>query len=165
MKEDFLVNGEQLLALDIRSASFSGSKQWRNYVAPVTEVRVLPSGPRHSCISENGVTTFDSQVFPVSEEGSHVLYRHTRLPLEIQVVYRRCNLRELCHCSVAVRAGPAVIIFDICTRGYMQVWAVGRNGDIIQQDDLPDGIKLLSLDEGRSYEVCNATVYNDTVGE
>ena len=158
-----MVNGEQLLALDIRSASFSGSKQWRNYVAPVTEVRVLPSGPRHSCISENGVTTFDSQVFPVSEEGSHVLYRHTRLPLEIQVVYRRCNLRELCHCSVAVRAGPAVIIFDICTRGYMQVWAVGRNGDIIQQDDLPDGIKLLSLDEGRSYEVCNGAQY--TVGE
>ena len=47
----------------------------------------------------------------------------------------------------------------------MQVWAVGRNGDIIHQNDLPDGIKLLSLDEGRSYEVCNATVYNDTVGE
>lgn len=131
----------------------------------MTEIRVLPSDPPKSCASDDGVTTFDGQNFPVSEEGSYVLYRHTRLPLEVQVAYRRCNLRELCHCSVAVRAGPVVIIFDICTRGYMQVWAVGRNGDIIRQNDLPDGIKLLSLDEGRSYEVSATLFHNDTVGD
>ena len=37
-----------------------------------------------------------------------------------QVFYRRCNLRELCHCAVAVRAGQLIVTFDICTRGYLQ---------------------------------------------
>ena len=83
-----------------------------------------------------------------------MLYRHKVLPYEVQVFYRRCNLRELCHCSVAVRVENLIILFDICSRGYMQVWVVGRNGDIFAQNDLPDGIKLLSLDEGRAYEVC-----------
>ena len=83
-----------------------------------------------------------------------MLYRHKVLPYEVQVFYRRCNLRELCHCSVAVRLENLIILFDICSRGYMQVWVVGRNGDILAQNDLPEGIKLLSLDEGRAYEVC-----------
>ena len=38
-----------------------------------------------------------------------------------QVFYRRCNLRELCHCAVAVRAGQLIVTFDICSRGYLQV--------------------------------------------
>ena len=152
--EDFLVNGEQLLALDIRSASFTSSKQWRNYILPVTEVRVIPGSVSQQCISDNAMITFDSLSYSHSHQGSYILYRHKTLPYEVQVFYRRCNLRELCHCSVAVRVEDLIILFDICSRGYMQTWVVGRNGDILPHNNLPDGIKLLSLDEGRSYEVC-----------
>ena len=159
-REDFLVNGEQLLALDIRSSSSSltGSGQWRNYEVPVTEVRVIPSSdasPARQCISDNTVITFDSLNYSHKHQGTYVLYRHKVLPYEVQVFYRRCNLRELCHCSVAVRVDDMIVTFDICSRGYMQVWIQGRNGDILDKNDLPDGIKLLSLDEGRSYEVCS----------
>ena len=78
--------------------------------------------------------------YPHSEQGTFVLYRHTELGQEVQVshykynnylavqcvtivcqvFYRRCNLRELCHCAVAVRAGQLIVTFDICTRGYLQ---------------------------------------------
>ena len=123
-REDFLVNGEQLLALDIRSSSSSLLKNWRNYEVPVTEVRVIPSSdasPPHQCISDNSILTFDSLSYSHKHQGTYVLYRHKVLPYEVQVFYRRCNLRELCHCSVAVRVEDMIVTFDICSRGYMQV--------------------------------------------
>ena len=47
-----------------------------------------------------------------------------------------------------------IILFDICSRGYLQVWTTNTQGQPIAKKDLPSGMKLLSLDEGRSYEVC-----------
>jgi len=150
--EDFLYNGEQLLALDIRTG-LTSTKQWRNYVLPIHEVRVIPSTITELCQSDHSMFTFDSLRYSHKQQGSYVLYRHKNQPYEVQVYYRRCNLRELCHCAVAVRIGDLIVLFDICSRGYMQVWGIGANGDIIVSEDLPDGIKLLSLDEGRSYEI------------
>ena len=98
--------------------------------------------------------TFDSLKYSHKQQGTYVLYRHRVLRHEVQVFYRRCNLRELCHCSVAVRIEDLIILFDICSRGYLQVWPLNTlTGEVIAEKDLPDGIKLLSLDEGRSYEV------------
>ena len=150
--EDFLYNGEQLLALDIRTG-FTSTKQWRNYVLPVQEVRVIPGTITEVCQSDNSMFTFDSLRYSHKQQGSYVLYRHKTQPYEVQVYYRNCNLRELCHCGVAVRIGDLIVLFDICSRGYLQVWGIGKSGDIIVKEDLPDGLKLLSLDEGRSYEV------------
>ena len=155
-REDFLANGEQLVALDMRTSGFTSPAQWRDYVLPVTEVRVLPSNiSGHQCISDNMMKTFDSLKYSHKQQGTYVLYRHRVLPHEVQVFYRRCNLRELCHCSVAVRIEDLIILFDICSRGYLQVWPLNTlTGEVIAEKDLPDEIKLLSLDEGRSYEVC-----------
>jgi len=150
--QDFLYNGEQLLALDIRTG-FTSTKQWRNYVLPVQEVRVIPETITELCQSDNSMFTFDSLRYSHKQQGSYVLYRHKTQPYEVQVYYRNCNLRELCHCAVAVRIGDLIVIFDICSRGYLQVWGIGKSGDLIVKEDLPDGIKLLSLDEGRSYEI------------
>lgn len=150
--EDFLFNGEQLLALDIRTG-FTSTKQWRNYVLPVQEVRVIPGTITEQCQSDNSMFTFDSLRYSHKQQGSYVLYRHKTEPYEVQVYYRRCNLRELCHCAVAVRVSDLIVLFDICSRGYLQVWGIGKNGQIIAKEDLPEGIKLLSLDEGRSYQI------------
>ena len=98
--------------------------------------------------------TFDSLKYSHKQQGSYVLYRHQNLPHEVQVFYRGCNLRELCHCSVAVRIEDLIILFDICSRGYLQLWTTNLEGELIAKKDLPSGMKLLSLDEGRSYEVC-----------
>ena len=154
VREDFLINGEQVVALDIRTAGFTSAKQWRDYVVPVTEIRVMGSDIAEQCISDNSLQTFDSLRYSHEQQGSYVLYRHQDLPHEVQVFYRRCNLRELCHCSVAVRIEDLVILFDICSRGYLQVWTTNIQGELVAKKDLPSGMKLLSLDEGRSYEVC-----------
>ena len=157
-KEDFLQNGAQRLALDIRTSSSNSNRQWRNYVLPVTEVKVVGSPIDQECVSANTIVTFDALTYSNKLQGSYILYRHKTLPYEVQVSFRRCNLRELCHCSVAVRVEDLIISFDICSRGYIQVWAERINGDIIAHTQLPKGVKLLSLDEGRSYEVykhCN----------
>ena len=150
--EDHLYNGEQLLALDIRTG-FTSTKQWRHYVLPVQEVRVIPQTITEQCQSDNSMVTFDSLRYKHKQQGSYVLYRHTTQPYEVQAYYRSCNLRELCHCAVAIRIGDLVVLFDICSRGYLQVWGRNKEGKIITKEELPDGIKLLSLDQGRSYEV------------
>ena len=152
-KEDFLQNGAQRLALDIRTSRSNSNRQWRNYVLPVTEVKVVGSPIDQECVSANTIITFDALTYSNKLQGSYILYRHKTLPYEVQVSFRRCNLRELCHCSVAVRVEDLIILFDICSRGYIQVWAEQINGDIIAHTKLPKGVKLLSLDEGRSYEV------------
>ena len=149
-----MINGEQLVALDVRSSDFTSARHWRGYVLPVTEIRVLPSNlTSHQCVSDNLMETFDHVKYSHEQQGTYVLYRHKVLPHEVQVFYRRCNLRKLCHCSVAVRIEDLLILFDICSRGYLQVWAVSADGEVIAEKDLPDGIRLLSLDQGRSYEV------------
>jgi len=150
--EDHLYNGEQLLALDIRTG-FTSTKQWRHYVLPVQEVRVIPQTITEQCQSDNSMVTFDSLRYKHKQQGSYVLYRHTTQPYEVQAYYRSCNLRELCHCAVAIRIGDLVVLFDICSRGYLQVWGRNKEGEIITKEELPDGIKLLSLDQGRSYEI------------
>ena len=149
-----MINGEQLVALDVRSSDFTSARHWRGYVLPVTEIRVLPSNvTSHQCVSDNLMKTFDQLKYRHKQQGTYVLYRHKALPYEVQVFYRRCNLRELCHCSVAVRIEDLIIMFDICSRGYLQVWAVNTDGVVIAEEQLPDRIKLLSFNEGRSYEV------------
>ena len=73
---------------------------------------------------------------------------------------RRCNLRALCHCSVAIRIQDLVISFDICSKGYLQVWSRGPNSS----DGLPEGADLVSLDEGRGYRLTMPTGTAVTLG-
>ena len=65
---------------------------------------------------------------------------------------RQCNLRSLCLCAVSVLSRDTVITFDICTKGHLRAWAkrsqTGRLGD---QDD--EGLKVISQDDGRLYQV------------
>ena len=86
-------------------------------------MRVLGSRVAEQCVSDHAVHTFTSGSLALTEadQGSYLLYRHRGLGQELQVFSRRCNLRQLCHCSVAVRARDLVLTFDICSRGYMQV--------------------------------------------
>lgn len=70
----------------------------------------------------------------------------------MQISYRRCNLRALCHCSVAIRIHDIVIAFDICSKGYLQVWSIEASG-VASPPRVPEGARLLSMDEGRAYKM------------
>lgn len=92
--------------------------------------------------------------------GIYTLYRHLTAQQEVQLSLRRCNLRALCHCSVAIRIQDLVIGFDICSKGYLQVWSRGPS----LSEGLPEGADLVSLDEGRGYRLTMPTGTAVTLG-
>ena len=123
---------------------------WRDYRLPLHQVRVVPGTRRERCLSTASLSTFSGASVPL-RPGTFTLYRHASGGQEVQVSYRRCNLRALCHCSVAVRIQDIVIAFDICSRGYLQVWSPSAAGATSAR--LPAGARLLSMDEGRAYRL------------
>jgi len=151
--DDLLYNSEQILGLDIRTSVVTTASKWKHYSLPVKEVTVLPAPVTARCVSDQKIQTFDGAVHTQQEEGSFILYQHQALQYEVQIFYRHCNLRQLCHCAVAVRVGEITIAFDICSRGYLQVWTLGENGLPTSKDSIPKGLRLSSIEDGRSYEV------------
>ena len=107
--------------------------------------------------------------------GTYTLFRHKTLPYEIQVNVRACNIRNMCICALVVRSQDTAVTFDVCTKGYMRVWAKSlhssdmKNDHKIQEEFLglkglkeskhvfenitKDGIEVLSIDDGRNYKV------------
>lgn len=151
--DDLLYNSRQILGLDIRTSVATSASKWKHYHLPVKEVTVLPAPVTAKCISDQMIQTFDGALHTQIEEGSFILYQHQGLQYEVQVFYRNCNLRQICHCAVAVRVGEITIAFDICSRGYLQVWTLGKNGLPTSRENIPKGLKLSSIEDGRAYEV------------
>jgi hypothetical protein len=149
---DNLYNGEQSMVLDIKTG-FTSNTLWRDYVLTSQQVKIVPPKVEQKCVSDHEITTFDGLAYKNEEEGAYTLYRHLHLPQEVQVYYRRCNLRELCHCAVSVRSGDIIITLDICSRGYIQIWGVTKDGEVIPESKIPNGFNILSISDGRAYEV------------
>jgi hypothetical protein len=147
--EDWLHNGEQLVTLELATTTAS-TALWRDYRLPLHQVRVEPGTRRERCLSTAGLSTFSGASVPL-RPGTFTLYRHASGSQEVQVSYRRCNLRALCACSVAVRIQDIIIAFDICSRGYLQVWSPSATSTAPAR--LPAGARLLSMDEGRAYRL------------
>ena len=108
--------------------------------------------------------------------GTYTLFRHKTLPYELQANVRECNIRNMCICALVVRSKDTAVTFDVCTKGYMRVWAKTipstqnmENDNKIQEEFLglqglkkPHGgfdnttkedIEVLSIDDGRIYKV------------
>ena len=119
---------------------------------------VVPGTRTEACLSSSSLTTFTGTALPIPSAGTYTLYRHPAALQEVQVTYRRCNLRALCVCSVAVRIRDVIIAFDICSKGDLQVWSAGPGRHV------PEGARLLSLDEGRAYRVLLPTGTSVTLG-
>lgn len=149
--EDWLYNGDQVVTLEISTGS-SSTSLWRDYNLPLQQVHVHGSSRTEQCHSDSSLTTFSGREYFPSGSGTYIMYRHAELQYEVQVTYRRCNLKKLCHCIVTVRVEDAAIAFDICSKGYLQVWAMNRNGKVSSKS-FPEGLKLHSIDEGRAYQV------------
>jgi len=159
--EDWLYNGEQLVTLEIGTGAAS-THLWRDYTLPLHTVQVVPGTRTEQCLSSSSISTFtDRQLAPADGgPGVYTLYQHIGAQQEVQLSLRRCNLRALCHCSVAVRIQDLVIGFDICSKGYLQVWSRGAG----LSKGLPEGADLVSLDEGRGYRVTMPTGTAVTLG-
>ena len=125
-------------------------------------MRVVPGTRTERCLSSSSISTFtDRPLAPAhGGPGIYTLYRHLTAQQEVQLSLRRCNLRALCHCSVAIRIQDLVISFDICSKGYLQVWSRGPSSS----EGLPEGADLVSLDEGRGYRLTMPTGTAVTLG-
>ena len=100
------------------------------------------------------IRTFDSREFGLSQPGIYTLYRHKALPVEVQAHFRPCSLGELCTCAVGVRVDDVITILDVCTKGHLQVWSWTQSGRVPEEEDrLPEGFEVVSVDEGREYKV------------
>ena len=125
------------------------------------------------------IRTFDSREFGLSQPGIYTLYRHRALPVEVQAHFRPCSLGALCTCAVGVRVDDVITILDVCTKGHLQVgsmvdtftsgfnhsiyvfnhlapqtWSWTQSGRVPNEEDrLPEGFEVISIDEGREYKV------------
>ncbi|VDH89919.1 Hypothetical predicted protein, partial [Mytilus galloprovincialis] len=48
--------------------------------------------------------------------GEYIMYKHARLPLQVNAFFKRCNSRSnaLCNCGVAVRSGDSLFVTNFC---------------------------------------------------
>ena len=123
------------------------------------QLRIIPSKTTQSCAvtsSDPGkvIKTFDSREFGLSQPGIYTLYRHRALPVEVQAHFRPCSLGELCTCAVGVRVDDVITVLDVCTKGHLQAWSWTQSGRVPEEEDrLPEGFEVVSVDEGREYKV------------
>lgn len=126
------------------------------YISTIAfQVRILGSTQDSSCrLSNNQIVSFDKLDHSIPSPGIYTLYKRTDdSPIEIQAHFRACSLSELCACAVSVRVDDIIVVFDLCTKGYLQVWAWHFSGRVPREQDLPQGMELVSIDEGREYRV------------
>ncbi len=168
VRDDHLVSGDDEVIVRFRVADDSGL--WDHVKIPDQKVRVIASKITESCSVESVhpspiVNTFDASELNLSQAGIYTLYRHATLPIEVQAHFRPCSLGELCTCAIGVRVDDVITVLDVCTKGYMQVWSWTQSGRVPKEEDrLPEGFEIVSIDEGREYKVsietnhCHSTI-------
>lgn len=56
-----------------------------------------------------------------------------------------------------MRVDDVITILDVCTKGHLQVWSWTQSGKVPEEEDrLPEGFEIVSMDEGRAYKVSSA---------
>lgn len=150
VKNDHLINGNETIYLEI---GVSGLAKWEGYKLPDQQLQVISSDVQEFCQISSFLTTFDGSQVQLDQPGIYTIYRHQSKPIEIQAHFFPCSLGKLCTCAVSVRVGDIFMVLDVCTKGHLQVWASTASGAVPDVGEIPRGLELLSVDEGREYRI------------
>ncbi|XP_059099319.1 uncharacterized protein LOC131893336 [Tigriopus californicus] len=150
VKNDHLINGNETIHLEI---GVSGVAKWKDYKLPDQQLQVVSSDVQEFCQISSFLTTFDGSQVQLDQPGIYTIYRHQSKPIEIQAHFFPCSLSKLCTCAVSVRVGDIFMVLDVCTKGHLQVWASTESGTVPDVGEIPRGLELLSVDEGREYRI------------
>ncbi|KAL5020844.1 hypothetical protein ScPMuIL_002073, partial [Solemya velum] len=94
---------------------------WHNYKLPNVWVQYdagLAMWMNKECHAniDPHMSTFDRLLYELQVQGDFIFYRHTNLPLEVQIRTKSCNRnnrRPYCVTDVAVRAGKDVFLLSV----------------------------------------------------
>lgn len=161
---DFYHDGNKRMLVDFKPAfSTMLSPVWNNYQLPQVEV-VTVDGPTAMCSSTGDphYVTFDGLYYHVYLEGEFVLYKNTRIPVQINTRLERCGEVVSCNCAIAVMAADDVIVIDRCNRkrrnlafgkNFPDGWKTLHRHALQQGDEFTEGLKIYEYDDGRRFTV------------
>ncbi|XP_071143816.1 von Willebrand factor D and EGF domain-containing protein-like isoform X1 [Mytilus edulis] len=120
-----------------------------------TEEAILTS----SCYSHNDphMRTFDGTTWELQDNfdepsaGEYIMYKHERLPQQINAYFRECNpgYPALCNCGVAVRSANSLFVANFCETKYKGEKRVNRYVASWMCDDQ----NLVVTESGNTYKV------------
>ncbi|KAL3836562.1 hypothetical protein ACJMK2_021986, partial [Sinanodonta woodiana] len=104
---------------------FDHHKLFRNYTLPkVIQVEVSTdttnlNGKECHAISDPHMLTFDGRYYENQNNGTYILYKHARKPIQVQMKTGLCygvpHGPPYCPCGVAISAGRDVFVIDRCS--------------------------------------------------
>ncbi|XP_076070432.1 von Willebrand factor D and EGF domain-containing protein-like isoform X1 [Mytilus galloprovincialis] len=135
---------------------------WRNIVLPDVKVTIRDSEQEtdpKGCWSRNDphMYNFDSKTnWELQQDiggGEYIMYKHRKLPLQINAYFRKCNGAALCNCGLAVRSGDSVFVANFCETEVEKNGIRTRklNRYVIQR--LCDDRSLVVTEDGNKIEV------------
>ncbi|XP_013399170.1 von Willebrand factor D and EGF domain-containing protein-like [Lingula anatina] len=120
---DGVYDGDTYTRVSLQTGEFITHPAWSDYILPDIPVLVMDtdvSVEGKICMSNNDphMRTFDGNPYECQFGGEFVLYKHTKLPIQVHVFFKTCN-RGLayCNCAVSVMSGGDVFIVDTCKPG------------------------------------------------
>ncbi|KAL3836566.1 hypothetical protein ACJMK2_021990 [Sinanodonta woodiana] len=104
---------------------FDHHEMFRNYTLPkVIKVKVSTdtsnlNGKECHAISDPHMLTFDGRYYENQNNGTYILYKHSRKPIQVQMKTSLCygipQGPPFCPCGVAISAGRDVFVIDRCS--------------------------------------------------
>ncbi|KAK3607803.1 hypothetical protein CHS0354_031304 [Potamilus streckersoni] len=105
--------------------SFEYHEFFQNYTIPI-EIQVTVStdtsdlnGKECHAISDPHMLTFDDRYYENQNNGTYILYKHSRKPIQVQIKTNLCygipQGPPFCPCGVAIAAGRDVFVIDRCS--------------------------------------------------
>ncbi|XP_046351564.2 uncharacterized protein LOC124132030 [Haliotis rufescens] len=141
----------QNLTLALGTGDVIQHQLWSNYNPGPITVQVLKNTSQiqnKDCFATNDphMKTFDGRRYEHQYEGTFSMYKHSELPIEVQLKTTQCGSRASCNCGLAVRAGRTVFELNRCA-DLTNIWK-------IQYTLCEDGGDVLQVKRrGSSYEV------------
>ncbi|XP_071110645.1 LOW QUALITY PROTEIN: uncharacterized protein [Haliotis cracherodii] len=141
----------QNLTLALGTGDVIQHQLWSNYNPGPITVQVSKNTSQIQnkyCFATNDphMITFDGRRYEHQYEGTFTMYKHSELPIEVQLRTTHCGFRGSCNCGLAVRAGRTVFELNRCP-DRTKIWR-------IQYTLCEDGGDVLQVKRrGSSYEV------------
>ncbi|KAH9523927.1 hypothetical protein Btru_047520, partial [Bulinus truncatus] len=157
---DLTYDGNHNLGLNLtKEFIFNGSSHSHQSHSAIVNVIDKDTDAVCSSINDPHITSFDGRLTHNFLEGELVFYKHTTLPYEVRLFFRRCAGAASCNCAVAAKAGDDVIVIDKCgpfknstTDNFFPMTVkLYRNGK------MTPGFRIISRYEGRHYEIIYPT--------